>query len=155
MMRNDFEYSDAGMAMTKSFEGLRTEAYQDSGGVWTVGYGHVGVSVVAGMVIDEAEAVALLREDLAAAVACVNKGVTGVVTQGQFDAMVDFCFNVGRGNFSESTLLRMVNKGDLGGAAAQFGLWVHVGGCVAAGLVRRRKAEAAMFGGGVELSRVG
>jgi lysozyme len=68
-----------------------------------------------------------------------------VITQSQFDAMVDFCFNAGRGNFLQSTLLRKLNSGDFAGAAAQFALWVHAGGEVVAGLVRRRKAEADLF----------
>jgi lysozyme len=59
--------------------------------------------------------------------------------------MVDFCFNAGRGNFLQSTLLRKVNRRDFPGAAAQFGLWIHAGGDIVAGLVRRRKAEADLF----------
>ena len=83
--------------------------------------------------------------DLAEAVACVNHAVQVAISQNQFDAMVDFCFNAGRGNFVQSTLLRKVNSGDFQGAAAQFALWVHAGGEVVAGLVRRRNAEAALF----------
>ncbi len=140
-----FTYSDAGMALTKSFEGLRLRAYQDCAGVWTIGYGHTGRDVFPGDNITEAEAEALLRSDLADAVTCVNRAVTVSVKQQQFDALVDFCFNAGRGSLLGSTLLRKVNAGDFAGAAAQFGLWVHAGGEVVAGLVRRRKAEAALF----------
>jgi lysozyme len=142
---NDFKYSDAGMALTKSFEGLRLTAYQDVAGIWTIGYGHVGPAILAGMTISEADAEALLRADLADAVGCVNRAVRVTITQNQFDAMVDFCFNAGRGNFLQSTLLRKVNLKDFAGAAVQFGLWVHAGGEVVSGLVRRRKAEAAVF----------
>jgi lysozyme len=142
---NTYQYSDAGMALTKSFEGLRLAAYKDVAGVWTIGYGHVGPTACAGKTITESEAEALLREDLQAAVACVNRAVTAEVSQGQFDAMVDFCFNAGRGSFLGSTLLKKVNAGDFAGAAAQFGLWVHAGGEAVPGLVRRRKAEAEMF----------
>ena len=141
----EFSYSDQGLALTKSFEGLRLEAYQDCAGNWTIGYGHAGPMVLPGQSISEAEAAKLLHADLAKAVACVNHAVQAVISQGQFDAMVDFCFNAGRGNFAQSTLLRKVNSGDLRGAAAQFALWVHAGGEVVAGLVRRRKAEAALF----------
>ena len=143
----EFVYSNKGLALTKSFEGLRLEAYQDSAGVWTVGYGHTGPGVAEGMTVTDAEAEALLLADLADAVRCVNRKVTGTISQGQFDAMVDFCFNAGRGNFLQSTLLRKVNSVDFAGAAAQFGLWVHAGGEVVPGLVRRRKAEAEMFSG--------
>jgi lysozyme len=142
---NQFKYSDAGIALTKSFEGLRLTAYEDSTGIWTVGYGHTGPAILAGMTISDADAEALLRADLTDAVACVNRAVTAEILQNQFDAMVDFCFNAGRGNFLQSTLLRKVNFEDFTGAAVQFGLWVHGGGEVIPGLVRRRKAEAALF----------
>jgi len=138
-------YSEEGLALTKGFEGLRLTAYQDVAGVWTIGYGHTGPEVVSGMTISEAEAEALLLADLAEAIACVNQAVTGALSQCQFDALVDFCFNAGRGNFLNSTLLRKLNLGDVAGAAAQLGLWIHAGGKVVAGLVRRRKAEATLF----------
>jgi lysozyme len=141
----EFRYSDRGLALTKSFEGLHLEAYRDCAGIWTIGFGHTGIGVSGGEVISELEAEALLRADLTEAVACVNHAVQGTISQGQFDAMVDFCFNAGRGNFVQSTLLRKVNSGDFAGAAAQFGLWVHAGGEVVSGLVRRRKAEAELF----------
>jgi lysozyme len=141
-------YSQEGIAMTKGFECLRLKAYQDVAGVWTIGYGHVGPQACAGRTITEVEADSLLREDLAEAVACVNRSVNVKVCQAQFDALVDFCFNAGRGSFLGSTLLKKVNAGDFPGAAAQFGLWVHAGGEVVPGLVRRRKAEAAMFAAG-------
>jgi lysozyme len=140
-----FTYSDKGLALTKSFEGLRLAAYQDCAGVFTIGYGHTGPALYKGMAINEADAEVLLRADLAEAVACVNRAVPATISQNQFDAMVDFCFNAGRGNFLQSTLLRKVNLRDFAGAATQFGLWVHAGGEVVPGLVRRRKAEAEMF----------
>jgi lysozyme len=140
-----FTYSENGLALTKSFEGLSLKAYQDCAGIWTIGYGHTGPNLIAGMTITEADAEALLRVDLADAVTCVNRAVNVRINQNQFDALVDFCFNAGRGNFLQSTLLRKVNVDDFEGAAAQFGLWVHAGGKVVSGLVRRRKAEAATF----------
>jgi lysozyme len=144
---NDYDYSSTGLALTRSFEGLRLEAYQDSAGVWTIGYGHTGPEIRAGQRITEAQADALLREDLACAVRCVREAVKQAVTQHQFDALVDFCFNAGRGNLLSSTLLRDVNRGDFASAVAQFGLWVHAGAQVLSGLVRRRAAEAALFDG--------
>ncbi len=139
------QYSDAGFAMTKSFEGLSLEAYKDVAGVWTIGYGHTGPALLEGMKISQADADMMLRADLASAVACVNGALQREVTQAQFDALVDFCFNVGRRAFVQSSLLRYVNGGDFAAAALQFLQWVHAGGEVCAGLVRRRKAEAAMF----------
>jgi hypothetical protein len=69
------------------------------------------------------------------------------LNQDQFDALVDFCFNTGRGNFLKSSLLRYVNGGEFQSAIVQFGLWVHAAGEVVPGLVRRRAAEAALFEG--------
>jgi lysozyme len=141
----EFRYSDRGLALTKSFEGLHLGSYQDCAGNWTIGYGHTGPSVLPGQSVSEVGAETLLQADLAEAVACVNHAVQVAISQDQFDAMVDFCFNAGRGNFAQSTLLRKVNSRDFGGAVAQFALWVHAGGEVVSGLVRRRNAEAALF----------
>ena len=141
-------YSAAGMAMTKQFEGLRLEAYQDAAKVWTVGYGHTGPDVKAGMVIDEAQAEVLLRADLTASVDCVNAAVKTEISQRQFDALVDFCFNAGRGHFLRSTLLRFVNQRKWLLAQNQFGFWVNAGGRPLPGLIKRRAAEAAMFASG-------
>jgi lysozyme len=140
-----FIYSDKGLALTKSFEGLQLTSYQDCACVWTIGYGHTGPGLHAAMTILETDADRLLHFDLAESVACVNRAVTATISQHQFDAMVDFCFNAGRGSFQHSTLLRKVNSKDFAGAAIQFGLWVHAGGEVVDGLVRRRKAEAELF----------
>ena len=144
-LMQEFIYSEKGLALTKSFEGLRLEAYQDCAGVWTIGYGHTGAGVTEGRAISEADAERLLRADLADAVSCVNRTVMEGISQNQFDAMVDFCFNVGRGNFIQSTLLRKVNLGDFAGTVVQFGLWVHAGGEIVPGLVRRRKTESELF----------
>lgn len=144
---NEFDYSSTGLALTRSFEGLRLSAYQDSAGVWTIGYGHTGPGVHSGQRITEPEAEVLLRMDLAAAIDCVRRAVKVPLTQGQFDALVDFCFNTGSGSFLASSLLRLLDAGDVESAAQQFGLWVHAGGRVIPGLVRRRAAEAALFTG--------
>lgn len=140
-----FTISEAGLALTKQFEGLRLRAYRDSGGVWTVGYGHTGADVHAGLVVTEPEAEALLRADLATAVACVNEFVTAAIEQHHFDALMDFAFNVGCANYRRSTLLRLINAGDFTTAAAEFGKWTHVDGKQIEGLVRRRAAEVTLF----------
>jgi len=141
----NFKYSAAGLELTKQFEGLELKAYQDSVGVWTIGYGHTGSDVKAGLMITEAQASVLLAADVAWAVTCVNKSVTSAINQNQFDAMVDFVFNLGCAAFAQSTLLRMVSAGDFAGAAGQFGRWNKAGGKVLAGLTKRRTAEAALF----------
>ncbi len=143
----NFRYSADGLALTKRYEGLRTTAYQDSGGIWTIGYGHTGPDVHPGKSISELESEALLRADLRTAIDCVNMNVKVAIEQNHFDALVDFCFNAGRGNFVRSTLLTRLNGKDLQGAADQFALWINVNGQPNRGLQRRRAAEAAMFRG--------
>ena len=143
----EFRYSSAGLDFTKRYEGLRLKAYQDSGGIWTVGYGHTGSDVVQGRCVSELEAEALLRADLRNAINCVNRSVRTAIEQNQFDALVDFAYNAGQGSFVRSTLLTKLNSRDFEGAAGQFSLWVNVSGKPLPGLVRRRYAEAAMFRG--------
>ncbi len=146
-MINDLQYSQAGLSLTKSFEGLRLKAYQDAGGVWTIGYGHTGRGVFPGREITEATAEALLRGDLMVAVMLVGGVVKVPLAQHQFDALVDFAYNAGQGSFMHSTLLEKVQAGDFAAAAIEFGKWVNVDGRPEPGLVRRRSAEAAMFVG--------
>ena len=146
---HDFSYSDAGLQLTKQFEGLRLDAYQDCAGIWTIGYGHTGREVKAGRRVTALEAEVLLRTDLRDAIACVNRAVHAEVAleQHQFDALVDFCFNTGRRSFLQSSLLGYVNGEDFASAAHEFSLWVNVDMKPVSGLVRRRAAEAAMFRG--------
>lgn len=144
---NSYDYSSTGLALTRTFEGLQLKSYKDSSGHWTIGYGHTGPGVGANQNISEFEAEALLRADVAAAVACVRRAVRVKINQDQFDALVDFCFNVGRANFLNSSLLRYLNQGEFQSVLVQFGLWIHAGAEVVPGLVRRRAAEAALFRG--------
>jgi lysozyme len=141
----NFTFSDAGLALTKSFEGLNLSAYADQGGVWTIGYGHTGPGIHAGLAITQAEADTFLMSDVAGAVAGVNRMVTGKIGQNQFDALVDFAFNLGCVSLSQSTLLRFLNAGDFASAASQFLLWDHIRGVVIPGLLRRRQAEMDLF----------
>jgi lysozyme len=138
-------YSETGLALTRSFEGLRLTAYPDLGGVWTIGYGHTGPGVHTGLTITREQAEALLAADIARAATAVHHLVTVTITQNQFDALVDFAFNLGPTTLANSTLLRDLNSGDIPSAAAQFERWDHVRGTVVPGLLRRRKAEAALF----------
>lgn len=142
---SEFCYSSKGYALTKSFEGLRLTAYKDQSGIWTIGYGHIGPDVHAGLTITEAQADALLVSDIAHAAACVSRAVTTSISQCRFDALVDFVFNLGCGRLHNSTLLRHVNAGEFDLAAAQFLLWDHVNGAIVRGLLARRKAEMALF----------
>jgi lysozyme len=142
---NDLMYSGKGLALTEQFEGCSLTAYQDQVGVWTIGYGHTGADVTPGLTITQQQAEALLAKDVLAAARCVNTMVKLQLTQCEFDALVDFVFNLGAGNFARSTLLTALNAGDFPRAAAQFECWDRAGGIVVAGLLRRRQAELGLF----------
>ena len=139
--------SPKGIALIKSAEGLRLKAYPDpgTGGLpWTIGYGSTS-GVTRNMVITEAQAEQMLAADLVRFERIVERAVQVPLNQDQFDALVSFTYNVGEGNFTKSTLLRKLNAGDTAGAAEQFSRWVHAGGKVLSGLVKRRAAERALF----------
>ena len=135
---------DAGLALIKEFEGCRLQAYQDSVGVWTIGYGST-TDVAPGQIITQAEAEGRLMEDLKHAETCVNGAVTVPLVQNEFDALVAFVFNLGCGAFRKSTLLRKLLDSDFDGAALEFRRWDKAGGQVLAGLTRRRAAEERLF----------
>ena len=136
--------SEAGLEMLKEFEGLRLRSYQDSGGVWTIGYGHTATAR-RNMSIDRITAENLLKRDLAQFEKVVRDRVIVPLTQNQFDALVSFAFNVGAGALTKSTLLKRLNKGDYNSAGKEFKRWVHAGGKRLQGLVNRREKEAGLF----------
>ena len=145
-------YSKNGLHLTENFEGLRLIAYPDpatNGDPWTIGYGHTGTEVHKGMTITQEQAEELLMQDVKKAAATVNAKVTTDITQEEFDALVDFVFNVGAGNFNASTLLKKVNSGDIQGAANEFLKWDMAAGKHMAGLLKRRHAEAEEFLSGI------
>jgi lysozyme len=144
--------SEAALDLIKRCESLKLEAYLCPAGIPTIGYGHTaGVVVPSTTTLDQAEA--FLHEDVAFAERLVNQRVKVSLTQGQFDALVSFVFNIRNPEvqFTEAncTLLRKLNAGDYDGAAAEFGRWTHAGQTVLAGLVTRRAKEAALFKGQV------
>ncbi|PQK86771.1 lysozyme [Pantoea ananatis] len=136
--------SNKGMDLIKRFEGLKLEAYRDSVGIPTIGYGHTS-GVKMGDVITCEQADKYLREDLLLAELTINTNVKVKLTQNQFDALASFVFNLGSGNFVKSTLLKKLNAGDFAAAADEFGKWVNAGGKKLAGLVKRRAAEREVF----------
>ena len=132
-------------AITKQFEACRYEPYICPAGKLTIGYGHTGSDVVEGMRIDKEKADALLMADLQFAQNVVNSMVDADLTQNQFDALCDFVFNCGSGNFKTSTLRRLVNEKKFDEASLEFARWNKGGGKVLPGLVARRAAETALF----------
>lgn len=145
------QYSKQGAALTEQFESCRLEAYQDSVGVWTIGWGHTA-GVEEGMTCTQAQADQWLFDDVAFAVDAVNRLVRIALTQEEFDALVDFVFNLGAGNFEHSTLLADLNANNIQDAIGEFDKWDMAGGNVLAGLLRRRDAEKALFTLGANFS---
>ncbi|HBM9904053.1 MULTISPECIES: lysozyme [unclassified Enterobacter] len=141
--------SDIGLALIKQFEGCKLTAYQDSVGVWTIGYGWTqpvdGKPIRAGMTIKQETAERLLKTGLVSYESDVSRLVKVDLTQGQFDALVSFTYNLGARSLSTSTLLRKLNASDYAGAADEFLRWNKAGGKVLNGLARRREAERALF----------
>lgn len=137
-------YGKNGMALTKSFEKCRLVPYRDGGGVWTNGWGNTH-RVTPGVAVTQDEADSDLLANAQDAVDCVNDNVTVDLTQDQFDALVDFVFNVGGGAFKCSTLLRKLNAGDFSGADDQFAVWNRIKGVPSKGLDNRRAAEDLLF----------
>ena len=140
------EYSGTGLALTEKEEGCKLTAYKDSGGVLTIGYGHTG-GVTPGMVITQEQANEYLQEDVQSSVDAVNRLVHIPLSQNEFDALVDFVYNVGAGAFASSTMLRLINRNNLTEAANEFEKWDFCGGRVVTGLLNRRIEEEKEFNG--------
>ena len=149
--------SEQGLDFIKSFEGLRLKSYQDSIGVWTIGWGHTK-GVKRGQVITRADAERFIRDDLAPIERnlTADLGEDGVL-QCQFDALCSFCFNLGISAYMRSTLRKYVKAGRDADAGRELGRWVHAGGRALPGLVKRRRAEAELYAqaGGVTALFVG
>ena len=147
----------AAIDLAKQFEGLRLSAYKDTGGLLTVGYGHkitpTDPPEYSSAPITEGQAETLLAGDMnvAATELCleIGGGLAASLTEGQYAALCDFVFNEGVGQFAESTLMKLVLKGDYANAALEFPRWVFgtANGqkVQLPGLVRRRAAERALF----------
>lgn len=134
----------AGLDIIKRSEGLRLEAYQSSSGRWLIGYGH-SRTAQPGMIISEAEADALLKEDVDGAEASVKKLIAVPVTVNEFSAMVSLCYNLGAGNFGKSAVVREINLGNRQGAADAFRNHTRAGFQVIQHLVHRREEERTLF----------
>lgn len=139
---NDYQYDPQGVAMTERAESLRLVGYiPGPGDVPTNGYGHTGPDVYVGQVITQQQAQTWLESDIAWAVASVKQWVHVPLMQNQFDALVDFTFNVGAHAFENSTMLALLNAGNYAAADAEFQKWVFVKGVKNRGLQNRRTVE--------------
>lgn len=146
------QISQTGLDLIKRSEGFRAQTYKDVAGFETIGYGHKlqpGEQFPSG--VTEEQATALLEKDVAGAESAVNRLVTVPLTQGQFDALVDFTYNLGAAALAYSTLLRDLNAKQYATAGLQILLWDHavMGGkeTEVAGLLARRQAELELWKG--------
>lgn len=137
--------SDNGIQFIKQFEGFSATAYPDSAGKNTIGFGHLIKDGETFDTITEDQALALLASDLGWAETVVSRDVLVTINQNQFDALVDFVFNIGSANFRNSHLLAALNDDNFDIAADELLMWDHAGGAEIAGLERRRKAERELF----------
>lgn len=144
-MNENLEFDRDGINLVELSEGVRLVAYHDAVGVLTIGYGHTGHDVYTGQTITQNEAEQLLLRDVRIAELDVKAAVKVSISQHQYDALVDFAFNLGGPALQGSTLLRLLNSGDYAGADAEFKKWDHAGGKVLPGLTKRRAAEATLF----------
>jgi lysozyme len=130
--------------MIAKFEGCRLRAYQDSVGVWTIGYGHTH-NVKSDDVITQQQADQMLRDEVGVFMDSVLYQIHVPVNEHQLAALTSFAYNLGVGALKKSTLLRKLNAGDVEGAAKEFVKWTKAGGHVLNGLVARRHEEAKEF----------
>lgn len=141
------DYS-AAVKLIKQFEGFRSTAYKCPAGIWTIGYGSTsidGVKVKQGDTITEQAAL----DDVYKRLNEIDKQITATVrvplNTNQLNALLDFVYNLGIGNFRSSTLLKKLNDSDYRGAAEQLLRWNKSGGKVLDGLTKRREAERELF----------
>ena len=136
--------SIGGINIIKKHEGCKLEAYQDSVGVWTIGYGQTGFAlgkkIQKGLKITQVQADFLLMHNIIPFENAINKLVKVKLKQNQFDALVDFVYNIGINAFSKSTLLKLLNQGKYKEAADQFLMWNKP-----KELIKRRQEEKALF----------
>jgi lysozyme len=141
--------SPAGRRELTSREARKLKAYKCSAGVWTIGIGHTAAAgppaPKAGMVITAAEADAIFARDLVPYERAVCRAIKAPVPQAAFDALVSLCFNIGEGAFARSSVVRLLNAGDVEGAADAFRKWNKVKGKAVRGLTTRREAEREQF----------
>lgn len=139
--------NQATLDLIKRNEGCKLDAYQDSVGVWTIGYGHTGPDVAEGLVITQERAEELLRQDLGKFQDGVDDAIaeTADTSDNQYGAMVSLAFNIGLGHFGTSSVLRDHNAGNHQAAADAFLMWNKAGGQVLRGLDRRRHEERTLY----------
>jgi len=136
--------SDEGLELIKKFEGCETKAYQDSVGVWTIGYGHTK-NVKENDEISEDYAMSMLKEEIVEYEQYIENLIDISLSQCEFDALCSWVYNLGPTNLKESTLLKELNHANFERVPDEIKRWNKAGGKVLDGLKRRREAEALLF----------
>lgn len=131
--------------IVKTFEGFSPTIYLDPGGTPTIGYGTTGPSIKGLKTVSEAQGEALARQRLGELRVYISQLVHRDLNDNQMGAVLDFCYNVGMGNFGRSSLLNYLCQGAWGLAAEEFPKWTSARGIHLPGLTRRRLAEKALF----------
>ena len=140
------QLSKTGIELLKHFEGCELKAYQDSVGVWTIGYGHTK-GIYEGLEITQGEAEKMLVDELPEYEGYISDKVVPMLQQHEFDALVCWVYNLGPTNLSSSTMLKKLNAGEFKEVPFQMKRWDKAGGQPLLGLTRRRNAEALLFKG--------
>ncbi|MCI5049406.1 MAG: lysozyme [Rickettsiales bacterium] len=135
-----------GIALIREFEGFAPTPYICAGGYPTIGYGHViRPHENFDEPITQHQAESLLRHDVRHAQASVLRLIHVPLSDGQYDALVSFTYNLGGGALQRSTLRRTVNAQNHAQVPEQLMRWVYAGGRKLRGLVRRRQAESLRY----------
>lgn len=150
MSINNLTTDSAGINLITQFEGFSASPYLDQRGIPTIGYGSTYYSDGTPVTMDDNaitqdQAISLLQLYVQKFERVINAHVTVKLNQNQFDALVDFTYNVGPGNFLSSTLLTILNQGNYSGVPAQFMRWNKTNGTPNAGLTRRRQVESDLW----------
>lgn len=151
-MSENFHITDRLIELVKEFEGYRSKAYLDAAGIWTIGYGRTG-RIKEGETTDREYEDNWLRWELTRVGRIIESAVKVPMATGQFEALASLVYNIGTGAFHRSTLLKRFNDCDHK-AYEEFDKWIHAGGKVLPGLVRRRKREQELFNEHLEGIRV-
>ena len=151
------QFSTLGIDLLTELEGLELKAYTDTAGILTIGIGHALTpkELETGVLdrlnipwkdgISKETAYALCHLDVMDAQNAINASVKVPLKQNQFDALVCFCFNVGRGGFRGSTLLKRLNSSSYKDVPNEMMRWIHSNGKPSEGLMNRRKKEVSLW----------
>ena len=138
-----------GLELIKQFEGFSSKIYLDSAGLKTIGFGHLILPSETSSFqngVTEADATTLLKKEIEVAEQAVSRLITSPINQNQFDSLVSFTFNLGSAAFQRSTLRAKINREEHEQVPREFMRWVYAGGIKILGLIRRRRAEAELYG---------